>query len=106
MRPDNYATPWQVSGVGTNAGVTATKASPGGTKTLFCTGIQCSGDAAAVVTVESPASTVLYRKRFAAAFTISERFDMPLKGAVGQDLLVKVSASTSNSEAGGQGYVA
>jgi hypothetical protein len=31
---------------------------------------------------------------------------MPLKGAVGQDLLVKVSASTSNSEAGGQGYVA
>jgi hypothetical protein len=63
-------------------------------------GIQASGDAACLVTIESPAGTILYKKRFAAAFTLSERFDVgDLMGASGGDLLVKISASTSNCEA-------
>jgi hypothetical protein len=56
------------------------------------------------VTIESPASTILWRKRFAAAFTHSEGFATPIVGADGQNILVKVSASTSNSEANIQGY--
>lgn len=87
------------SAVGTNAGVTATQAAVTG-ETLVCTGISCSGDAAAIVTIESPASTILWRKRFAAAFNISEHFTHPaIAGAKGSALLVKVSASTTNSEA-------
>lgn len=93
------------TGVGTNAGVTVTQAAPSDVADqYFVTGIQCSGDAACVVTIESPASTILYRKRFAAAFTLSERWDKEeLMAAAGQAVLVKISASTSNSEANIQG---
>ena len=91
----------QALAVGTNAGVTATIASTGANKRLQCDRIDASGDAAALVTIESPASTVLWRKRYAAAFVLSEPFAADqVVGAVGQALLVKVSASTSNSEAG------
>lgn len=97
---------FQASAVGTNAGVTTTQAAPsllGDRYTV--TGIQCSGDAAAIVTIESPASTILYRKRFAAAFNMSERFEPgTLNAAPGAAVLVKVSASTSNSEACIQGF--
>lgn len=96
-------TPFALSGAGTNAGVTVTKAASG-IKTHVLTGIQCSGDAAALVTVESPAGTILFRKRFTAAFNFSDTFATPLKGVSGQDLLIKISASTANSEANGQGY--
>lgn len=93
------------TGTGTNAGVTVTQAAGSHTADIYAvTGIQCSGDAAALVTVESPSSTVLYRKRFAAAFNMTENFgNSPLLGAAGQAVLVKVSASTSNSEANIQG---
>lgn len=92
------------SGVGTNAGVTVTVTTTSGADTVV-TGIQCSGDAAALVTIESPASTVLWRKRFAAAFTMSESFPPgAVKAAAGQSVLVKISASTSNCEANMQGY--
>lgn len=94
---------WSATGAGTSSGVTVTK-SYIATKTHKVTNIQCSGDAAALVTVESPASTILYRKRFAAAFNMSEQFDTPLTAAAGSDILVKISASTSNSEANMQGY--
>lgn len=57
------------------------------------------------MTVESPAGTVLYKKRFAAAFNVSENFlGAPLVGATSQNILVKISASTSNCEANIQGY--
>lgn len=94
------------TGVGTNAGVTVTQAAPSNGNDCYCvTGIQCSGDAAAVVTIESPAATILYRKRFAAAFNMSETFEAGvMKGAAGQAILVKVSASTANSEANIQGF--
>lgn len=97
---------FQATGVGTTAGVTVTQAAPSDTNSYYSvTGIQCSGDAAAVVTIESPASTVLYRKRFAAAFTLSEKFEPgTLEGAAGQAVLVKISASTANSEANIQGF--
>lgn len=63
-------------------------------------GIQCSGDAGALVTIESPAGTVKWRKRFAAAFSFSEGFLLgAIKGTKGQDMLVKVSGSTTNAEA-------
>lgn len=85
---------------GTTAGVSATVASPGTTEKLVCTGIQCSGDIAAIVTVESPASTVIWRKRFSAAFTMSETFVLgTVVGAQNQAMIAKVSASTTNSEA-------
>lgn len=92
--------------IGTNAGVSATIAAPGvAGKHHVCTGIQCSGDAACIVTIESPASTVLWRKRFAAAFTVSETFAPgTISGADNAALLVKISASTSNCEANIQGY--
>lgn len=92
---------WSATDVGTNAGVTVTKAAPADTARHYaCLGIQCSGDAAALVTVESPAATVIYRKRFAAAFNFSESFALGAKqGAQGAAMLVKISASTSNCEA-------
>lgn len=95
------------SAVGTNAGVSATISTIGTAGLTICpTGIQCSGDAAAVVTIESPASTVIYRKRFAAAFNMSETFyPGTLPGAAQQACLVKVSASTSNCEANIQAIV-
>lgn len=92
------------TGVGTNAGVTVTQAAVAG-RTPLVTGIQCSGDAAALVTVESPASTILYKKRMTGTgWTLSEGFPSPLVGTAGAAVLVKISASTSNSEANIQGY--
>lgn len=81
-------------------GVTSTISAPTGNRKLTCTGIQCSGDKAAVVTIESPASTVLWQKRFSGAFTMSESF-VPgsIVGAAASALLVKVSDGTANSEA-------
>ena len=101
----NVEARFQGTGVGTNAGVTVTQAAPTEVTDRYCVlGIQCSGDAAALVTVESPASTILYRKRFAAAFTLSERWAQEeLQAAEGQAVLVKISASTSNCEASIQG---
>ena len=96
---------WSADGVGTSAGVTVAQAAPGAGKHLTCTGIQCSGDAAALVTIESPAATVLYSKRFAAAFTMSEQFAPGVISGPDNALLqVKISASTSNCEANIQGY--
>lgn len=93
---------WQkatATAVGTSSGVTATLAKKAGTRTVV-SHISGSGDAAAIVTVESPSGTVLWRKRFAAAFTFSENFHYGEYEAVdGQDILVKISASTSNAEA-------
>lgn len=96
---------FSATGVGTNAGVTVTQTAPTATNDYYSvTGIQCSGDAAAIVTVESPASTILYRKRFAAAFNMSESFPIgAIKGAAAGAVLVKISASTSNCEANMQG---
>lgn len=96
---------FSATGVGTNAGVTVTQAAPSDTRRHYtCTGIQVSGDAAALVTIESPASTVLWRKRFAAAFNVSESFQIgTICGAQGAAILVKISASTANCEANIQG---
>lgn len=91
--------PKRATAVGTNAGVTATITGAAGER-LSVTGIECSGDAAAIVTIESPASTILWRQRFAGAFTVNEDFEEgEVLGASGQNVLVKVSASTLNSEA-------
>jgi len=101
---DKIQDSWTASAVGTSAGVTATKAGVAGVIYLV-TNVACSGDAAALVTIEAPTGTVLWRKRFAAAFTHSESF-MPgvIKGAPADAASVKVSASTSNSEANISGY--
>ncbi len=93
--------------VGTNAGVTATLAAPGASNRNVVTHISGSGDAAALVTLEIPTGTVVWRKRFAAAFTFSENFafgqyEDPLKNAA---CSVKISASTSNCEANIAGCV-
>jgi hypothetical protein len=72
---------------------------------LEAMGIQCSGDAAALVTIQSPSGTTIWRKRYAAAFSMSETF-MPgqIKGATSEAMLVVVSAGTANSEANIQAY--
>jgi hypothetical protein len=105
-RPDVFGYgAWAGSGVGTNAGVTVTHTLTTGADRCLVGSIQCSGDAAALVTVESPSGTPIYRKRFAAAFNMNEQFNVPpLKAAQVQNVLVKVSASTSNCEANIQGY--
>lgn len=58
-----------------------------------------------MVTIESPSGTKLYQKRYAAAFTMSEVFlEGTIVGANDAALIVKVSASTSNSEANLQAF--
>lgn len=105
VRPDKWGYGgWSATGAGGAGGVTVTHALTSGASQSMIAGIQCSGDAAAMVTVESPSGTVLYRKRYAAAFTMSESFAPPIEGAAGQSAIVKVSASTTNSEANIQGY--
>ena len=57
------------------------------------------------MTLESPASTVLYTKRFTAGFRMSESFPAgTLVGPVASAMLVKVSGSSANAEANLQGY--
>lgn len=86
--------------VGTSGGVSATIAAATSPRHYSVTGIQTSSDAACLVTIESPASTVLWRKRYAAAHAASESFPAgAIVGAAGQAVLVKTSASTSNTEA-------
>ena len=93
------------TGVGTNAGVTVTEAAGTGSAKHSVTGIQCSGDLAALVTIESPANTVLYRKRMTGTgWVLSEQFPIgAIVGSAAGAILVKVSASTANSEANLQG---
>lgn len=101
---NNRLSDFAATNTGTNAGVSATQAAATNEQ-LICTTIAASGDAAALVTIESPSGTVLWRKRFAAAFNMSEHFTHPcVKGAVGQALICKVSASTTNSEANIGGF--
>lgn len=104
-RPDQFGYgAWSGAGVGTNAGVTVTHTINSKATFSYVMGVSGSGDAAALVTVESPAGTPIWRKRFAAAFTFSENFTSPLQGASGQNVLVKISASTANCEANISGY--
>lgn len=100
---ENYPSEWQEDSVGTTAGVTLSHAASAG-NIHKVSAIQCSSDTAAAVTVESPAGTVLYTKRFAGAFTLSETFPIPLSGADGALVQVKISLSTTNCEANMQGY--
>jgi hypothetical protein len=95
---------FSATGVGTSAGVTVTRTVSGSDKRCVVAGIDCSGDAAAIVTIESPAATILWRKRFAAAFNTSKEFSPGLEGAEGQNVLVKISASTANCEANIYGF--
>ena len=95
---------WSTTGSGTNAGVSSTHGLVLA-QAHTATSIQCSSDLAAVVTIESPAGVVLWRKRYAAAFTMSEVFPPgTINGAYASDILVKVSASTAACEANMQGF--
>lgn len=96
---------WSATGADTDGGgVTVTKTAETG-KRHVAAAIQCSGDKACLVTIESPASTVLWRKRVAGAFTMSETFEPgTVVGADGGALLVKLSDGTTNAEANLQGW--
>lgn len=92
-------TKYAVAAVGTNAGVTATRTA-GTLQKAVVTHVSGSGDAAALVTIEAPTGSVVWRKRFAAAFSFSENFAFgEIEGVVASTVSVKISASTSNSEA-------
>ena len=96
---------WSQTGTGTNGGATVVQPAAAAGLHYFVTGIQCSSDAAAVVTIESPAATVLWQKRYAAAFTMNEQFQPnQIVSATTALIQVKVSASSSHSEANIQGY--
>lgn len=103
VQNQSVGAPWSATGVGTNAGVTVVQAAAAGNQ-HWLTNTAASGDAAAVVTVESPAGTVIWRKRFAAAFQSVEIFNPPLQGADSQLIQVKISASTANCEANLSGF--
>lgn len=105
FRDDKIQDGWSATGVGTTAGVTVTKTGASGT-TQMVTGIQVSGDATATVSIESPASTIIWRQVYSAAFT-PQQFNFAqgtLQGAAGSDVLVKISASSARCEANIQGY--
>jgi hypothetical protein len=72
-------------------------------KSHYVTGIQASGDAAALITIESPAATPIWRIRLTAAGAVSHVFDPPLAGAAGQAVRLAISAGT-NRELNMQGY--
>jgi hypothetical protein len=96
---------WSETGADTDGGgVTVTHPSVT-SQAHTVTSCQCSGDAAALVTIESPAATILWRKRYSAAFVMSEIFPPgTVVGALSQAILIKVSAGTTNSEANFQGF--
>ncbi len=96
---------WSETGMNTAGGVTVTHPAGAAGTVHVCSAIQCSGDAAALVTVESPAGTIKYRKRFAAAFNLTEKFPVAsVRGTAASAMVVKISASTSNCEANIQGF--
>lgn len=105
-KPDDWGLgEWSGTGVGTNAGVTVTHTLTAGAQKAVVESIEVSGDAAALVTIESPAGTPIWRERYNAAFSTGTiPFPNGLRGAAGQNVLVKISASTSNCEANFQGY--
>lgn len=92
--------------VGTSSGCSATLTHTAGDR-LIVSHISGSGDAAALVTLESPAGTVLWQQRFAAAFAFSQNFaygEIPITD--GNDAVLKISASTTHSEANIAGVLA
>ena len=95
---------WNATGAGTNAGVTVSQ-SPASGRAITVTYLSASGDTGALVTLETPAGTPIWRKRFGSAFSVSEVFPpgeyMAAKDAVVQ---IVISASTSNCEANIAGY--
>lgn len=98
---------WTETGADTNGGgVTVTKSAPSTlTWRHVVTQITVSGDVTAIVTVESPASTVLWRKRYSGAFADTVTF-VPgtVVGGAGEAILVKISAGTTNTEANISGF--
>jgi hypothetical protein len=98
---------WPATGADTDGGgITVTRSDPGD-GALYATGVQCSGDAAALVTIESPAGSVLWRKRFTGVFNMAETFAPGTLGGLDSEaMLVKISASTTNSEANLEGQTA
>jgi len=107
---DNYLNKvkgrWLASGAAAaSGGTTVTKAAVAAGQHSI-SHASASGDAAALVTIESPTSTVIWRKRFAGAFTMSESFDPGQVEAPDENtaMSIKVSASTANVEANIAGY--
>lgn len=103
LQTTDRGVPFTGTAVDTNGGGVTLTIAAITNKAHFLTDLDVSGDAAALVTVESPASTVLWRKRYAAAFTADRAFINPVRGAVGQALVVTISAGTTNTEANAQG---
>lgn len=74
-------------------------------RSIYCTGIQVSGDVTATVTIESPVATILWQVTYPAAFQDWVPFhEVPIEGASGEALVVKVSAATADSKISAQGF--
>lgn len=97
--PDMWGIPRAASASGTAGGVSVTLAADGN-KTYAVTAVTYNSDAAFIATIESPAGTVLWRRRYAAAGGDHITFPLtPVLGAPGQAVLIKTSASTSLTDA-------
>ena len=82
---------WSETAAGTNGGATALHTDSNASNVHIISGIQVSGDAAAVVTVESPAGTVLWQKRYAAAFVDNVVFsERTVRGTASAPILTKI----------------
>ena len=69
------------------------------------TSLQCSGDAAALITIESPPGTIIWRKRYLAGFVMSEIFPPgTIIGAQSAAISLKIDGSTENCEGNFQGF--
>lgn len=86
---------WTETGTGTSSGVTVTHGADANL-THLPVAVYVSGDLAATVTIESPASTALLTLNFGSAFALPVPILLGcIQGAPGKLLQVKISASTS-----------
>jgi hypothetical protein len=97
---------WNETGTGTTSGATVIHQDTNLVNTHLVASMAVSGDTACVVTIESPAGTVLWRARFAAAFDRYYTFPPKvIRSASASGLIqVKISASSANCEATINGY--
>ena len=98
-------TPFNETAAGTGSGATATHALSAG-KTFFVTSISGHVDADAIITIESPAATVVWESKIDVSVE-GTSFNFPglnVAGSPGAAILGKISASTADCQVNISGY--
>jgi len=97
---------WSATAAGTDSGASATQAAPVAGHRHVCTHISGHTDADALITIESPASTVIWESKIDISLE-GTTFSFPVGGVVGaQDgaIVGKVASSTANCQVNISGY--